>query len=607
MNSSHYCLSDPSREIRLLDLLPASPPGILRGRIRRATVGNAPVFVAVSHVWGQEDREAPMLLDSGCGTRLVQVSHNLESLFVRLLDDDSQATFPLLWDEGSMVPMWIDMVCINQVDAGEKALQIPLMRDIYSQARAVIIWINEDSIDLRNAFSYLRHMLAHAASDSSDLSTLFDPSGWDAVKVLLRCGWFHRRWTIQEAVIPTNAIFLCGDDVMDECALFGAIDMAIRVLFARPKEVKKVQDAHVGSMRPVLVLRELKNSYKTGYQLSLLWLLEHLRHTRTTLAHDEIYALLGLCGPEEVVANPIRYDLVPEEVYKTFAVSHAQLHQNLEFLGLCAPDQRDCFSLGPLETPNSRPFAGPSWVPKWHSKRLQRCLGPAIVDKGQDVFNASYSLPVTVSFQDNKLIALGIQVDRIRVIGDFCHRNRRRELSDPNSRLFQQYFDFWMRPAGGSPSLYENYKCRAGTFARTISLLGIYLDPLPSPSDVVDMFCRWCSNSSLGKQLAECGLVTKEDAERSGQKTFVRMKRLLAWDPFVTEQGYIGLARKGSHIGDEIWIVGGCSVPLLLFPQTGNPAHYQVNGEVFLDGFMFDEAMETADTKIQTARTVTLL
>lgn len=70
-------------------------------------------------------------LDSGCGSKHAQISPNLVALFNRLLDHDS-TTLPQLWKNDSRLPLWVDMICINQIDVGEKASQIPLMRDIYT-------------------------------------------------------------------------------------------------------------------------------------------------------------------------------------------------------------------------------------------------------------------------------------------------------------------------------------------------------------------------------------------------------------------------------------------------------------------------------------------
>lgn len=196
----------------------------------------------------------------------------------------------------------------------------------------------------------------------------------------------------------------------------------------------------------------------------------------------------------------------------------------------------------------------------------------------------------------------GILVDRIKVLGDFCRPDRRQELSDANSKLFQQYFDFWITPTG-HPMPYKGDASQIETFVRTISLLGIYLEPLPSPNELLEMFHRWCRGSTLEEQLEQRGLGRNSASRANGTKRFMRMKRLMSWEPFVAEQGYIGLAREKCSVGDEIWIIGGCSVPILLFAKAESPSHYEVRGETFLDGFMFGEIMNTG----RSIRRVTLV
>lgn len=607
MESSCYCLRAPTREIRLLDLLPAAGSGNLRCRVRRATIGEMPPFISVSHVWGTGKAEKPMHLDFECGTKDVRISQHLESLFVMLLCHSSKA-LPQLWNGSSRLPMWIDMICINQNDMDEKESQIPLMRKIYSEARFVIIWINECDISLHYAFQYLHQAVRdNPATGKNNTGIKFDPIGWNAIKHLLDCDWFHRRWVIQEAAIPKDAVFLCGADTMIMDDLFHGINVVVTALLARPKANKDLYSAHVGSVRPLLALIELRRSYaKTKQQLNLLWMLENLRLTRATLAHDQIYALLGLCSPEEVDKNPIRYDLEPEEVYRKSVVSHAQLHNDLDFLGLCTPAQRDALLSGPLGDLKPRPFKGPSWVPNWHSKNLRRCLGLGRLDNDRQFFCASAEIPVDPTFEGNDLMVSGILVDRIKVLGDFCRSSRCHELSDAQSKLFQQYFDFWMTPTR-YPMPYKDDVSQIETFARTISLLGIYLEPLPSPSELLEMFHRWASGSTLGEQLESRGLGCNSTCLPKGTKMFQKMRRLMSWEPFVTEQGYIGLAREKCSVGDEIWIIGGCSVPILLSTKAESPSHYEVRGETFLDGFMFGEIMSTERVERHSIRRVTLV
>ncbi|CAM1500658.1 Fc.00g098200.m01.CDS01 [Cosmosporella sp. VM-42] len=235
------------------------------------------------------------------------------------------------------------MACINQKDIGEKACQIPLMRRMYLQAQSVIIWINESDSQLRYAFHYIQQLNKTKLGIVADNpSSVFDPIGWDAITRLMRCDWFQRRWVIQEAAIPKEAVFLCGSDVMTMDDLFNGIDIAANALVARPKELKKLKFATVGPIRPIRALREIKKAAADGQDHPhLLWLLENLRSTRATMAHDQVYGLLGLCSLEEASRNPIRYDLRPEEIYRTSTESHARLHNDLEFLGLCTSAQRD--------------------------------------------------------------------------------------------------------------------------------------------------------------------------------------------------------------------------------------------------------------------------
>ncbi|KAI0432787.1 heterokaryon incompatibility protein-domain-containing protein [Xylaria sp. FL1042] len=544
MDSNHYCLSSPTTEIRLLDLLPATASGTLAARIRRFSLDDTPPYISISHVWGSEKATNPLHIESGCGNKDIQISRHLESLLVGLLCHTVD-TLPEIWSGRSRLPIWIDMICINQTDVGEKAAQIPLMRRIYSKATAVIIWINEYDSYLRYAFHYL-HRTVNQISRRQDEHNQpsFDPMGYDSIKRLLDCQWFHRRWVLQEVTVSQRAVFLCGADVLTLEDLFLGIDMTLKY-------------ATVGIFRPLLALREISKSFKDQRHLKLLWLLENLRLTQTTLPHDKVYGLLGFCSLEEATGNPIRYDLEPEEAYRTSVVTHQNRH-----------------------------FSAPSWVPNWDSQNLRRCLGLSQIAHDEKYFDAPGTLSLNYSFNKNELVVSGVMLDYIRVVGDFVQLDRRAELSHPDSRIFQQYFDFYMSMQI-EETPYRDELGRARAFSRTLSLLGVYLTPIPSPDDLPEMFYRWCQGSILGNQLEERGL-KYQAPQTDNQKGIMGMKRLLSWQPFVTQRGYIGLAREKCSFGDEIWIIGGCSVPVL-FSQTADGNNREVRGEVLIDGFMFGE------------------
>ncbi|KAI1028495.1 hypothetical protein LB503_002587 [Fusarium chuoi] len=603
MDSSHYyCLREPAHEIRLLDLLPATASGDLNGRVRRFSIGSAPAFVSVSHVWGDKKADRAMSLESGCGVKKLPIYLNLESFLVNILCHTPES-LPQVWEGNERLPMWIDMICIDQLDNNEKALQIPLMRDIYSKARSVVVWIHEYDSYLRYAFQHLRRFSSH----HTDNEIPFDPMGWDAIRRLLGCEWFHRRWVIQESVLPKTAIFLCGSESISMDDIFRGIDTAVKSLLARPRPMKKLKRGNTGEVRPIRVLRELRQALETDQnQFGLFWLMEHLRFTRATFAHDQVYSLLGVCNSREADATSVRYDLEPEEVYKRSAILHADIHCNLEFLGLCAPEQRDNICSGSPGNPVLRPFAGPSWVPNWHSQRLRRCLGLSHIDHEESFFNASEAVPFNPSFEEDQLTVSGVLIDRISSIAVFCPRDRAPDFSDANSKLYQQYLDFWMTPVE-EPAPYSDAVSRAEAFIRTLSLDGIYLEPVPSTDDIPTIFYNWCSGSALCERLETYGFKPKSSGTGPGQKAFIRMKRLVSWDPFITSKGYMGLGREGATIDDEIWLVGGCSTPVLLSPSTGSALQYEVKGEVFLDGFMFKGQLAGSSHQESKAERITLV
>ncbi|KAL7928891.1 heterokaryon incompatibility domain-containing protein [Trichoderma chlorosporum] len=535
MDSDHYRLRDASKKIRLLNL----------------------DLATVSHVWGDGKRDCNMRVGSGCGIRHVRMSPNLESSLPQTRDSN---TFPHLWEKRPRLLLCVDLICINQLDSGEKALQIPLRGKIHSQASSVIIWINEEDSRVGHAFYCSRYLDANKF-------------GGVSLKYLLNCNWFHRRWLFQERAVPKEAVFLCGSVVMSIDDLFSGIDIAASVLSARPRKIKMLHAIHVGELR--------KNYGDAEYHVSLLCLLEHFPSTRATVADDQIHSLLGLCSHQEVSGNPVWYDVELDVAYRTFAELHPRLYGNFEFLGLCTAAQRDVLWSGSVDKLICRPFAAPSWVPSWHSERLRRFSSLNDYDADLEFFNASNKIPLSRSFRADGLDVSGIWLDRILGLGDFYHQERLREL-------FQEYFDFSTTVA----AVKRIMPCRdkthlAETMTRTLSLLGIYLDPVPLPADTPDMFCRWCRGSNFGRQLAELGPRAKDGTNSKGGKMSMGMRHLMPWEP---------------RVGDEIWRVSGCSGLLLLSPQAEDSSLFKVNGEVFLDGFVLAEASkmdELGDTAVQ--------
>lgn len=42
------------------------------------------------------------------------------------------------------LPIWVDTICINQTDLGEKTPIIPMIQDIYREAEQVLVWLGPE-------------------------------------------------------------------------------------------------------------------------------------------------------------------------------------------------------------------------------------------------------------------------------------------------------------------------------------------------------------------------------------------------------------------------------------------------------------------------------
>lgn len=63
----------------------------------------------------------------------------------------------------------------------------------------------------------------------------------------------------------------------------------------------------------------------------------------------------------------------------------------------------------------------------------------------------------------------------------------------------------------------------------------------------------------------------------------------------MTENGYMGLAPVGTQVGDEVVVLLGCPVPLVLRRQNEK---FQVIGDTYVYGLMEGQAFEMPDFKV---------
>jgi hypothetical protein len=126
---------DPlKKQIRLLRLDASSTSHHIACNLERfeLEIAARDGFRALSYTWGPDTPTHHILID-GKSFRI------RENLYQYLRTIASQ-------DRGSTECIWIDQICINQIDDNERTQQVSIMTDIYRLARDVKIWLGPEDV-----------------------------------------------------------------------------------------------------------------------------------------------------------------------------------------------------------------------------------------------------------------------------------------------------------------------------------------------------------------------------------------------------------------------------------------------------------------------------
>ena len=129
MAYSYSTLDTASRRIRLIKLQPGDWDDDIRCDVFQASLDTQPQYTALSYAWGNQNISKPLLIY--CNGISFAVSENLYVALRRLRCPDD----PLV--------LWIDAICINQIDELERTHQVSMMRSIYMKSIETLIWLGD--------------------------------------------------------------------------------------------------------------------------------------------------------------------------------------------------------------------------------------------------------------------------------------------------------------------------------------------------------------------------------------------------------------------------------------------------------------------------------
>jgi hypothetical protein len=565
-----YTPLESPNKIRIVKVLPGEETADIRCQMNDADLDRPPSYHALSYVWGSAEVTSPIILNN----RLFFVTQNLWLALRHLRRRDSVCV------------MWIDAISINQLDNEERSTQVRRMKDIYSKAEEVIIWLgpeaNDSTLALELAARVDQYWFQQAqvlgrpesaimSISRDDLSTEITPYGGSdnhralkAFSLLLSRPWWERVWVIQEATTPGKSkIVQCGNNIIRWDALVTASKF-ISSLTLRPdlkEEFERVPPINQLSNRRLFNMESLRKAGQ--YSNDLLATLADFRHHKATDPRDMVYALLGFLEETVVAELAPDYSLNSSLVYENAAKLCILERGTLDCLGYCFFPQRD---------PSL-----PSWVPAWNNQGPGHPLAKHTARRYQgssvsSVYNAAGTYAVALdaaSFLGHKLVLKGLCVDKVKSAG----RPYDKVLHNEKDDILMD----WM-PNAPEDKYEHTGETRILAYCRTL-VADVAKEGSKRTRGFAIDWKYWREAKSLGEP--------PPGGERRiewGSLLYTTVGRCFIW----SDKGYMGLAPSDARPGDFICILLGGQV-LYVLRQRGEGFHFI--GECYVHGLMDGEAM----------------
>ncbi|THV44358.1 hypothetical protein BGAL_0663g00020 [Botrytis galanthina] len=332
-------------------------------------------YTALSYTWGSSSMDGRI----ECDGNEKAITTSLEIALRNMRKEDHS------------IVMWIDQICINQENNGEKEMQIPLMARIYKHAFNTVIWlgrgesVSDSAIqllkDINVKLLFIQLKIDHENFERMQLPRSNSKS-WHDLWRLLSHPWFTRLWIIQEVMLSNNPWIMCGDELLmwdefsravNHLSTCGILQW-LQLKFVNVEESGEVSDIS----QTILGLASQREHYRSaGYGTHIFDNLVSTRGGQCFDPRDKVYGLLGVCSDADKFH--VRYaDFTESQLYHDVAIN--ALTKDIQIL---TPSLV-------FKSIDHESLDLPSWVPDWRKDRQTNELG---------TYNASGSL----KFKSNKI------------------------------------------------------------------------------------------------------------------------------------------------------------------------------------------------------------
>ncbi len=558
---------------------------------------------------------------------------------------------------GSRLPIWVDAICINQDDPVEKSQQIAMMRDIYAKASCVFSWLGPSGHnDLDLALRTIRK-LAIRVRPGCSASQLFQDypeigvadarralppfnKYWAALTNFAEAEYFERLWIFQElwAADWDETVFLCGDEHLPMSSL-------ARYLAWTGYSYLPHDHTIFGNLFPRFPLLTQVHDLKPGRDKAAATTRLFLDIVGRSYCKDPRDKVFALCGIFRMDLTP-DYTMPVADVYAAWA---SNLHQDLPLGSLIFYSGIGLYPRA-LETHDL-----PSWLPDLVCVGHQTswCDATYLRDRYSDAETPAKYEP-TIS-PTRYLTCFGVQVTKVgRVVSragkqtfdytthmtrtmmlEYVWRNTStipflKHLVDNKSKFWAHGYyergsplyalvDLVNESTGGNPFLsklwgdslrqftpYNLFKeaLRVRALPRNFTIDELKFLGFPSEENLWECLAGMSSSPADNYDFDPAA---EPDPERD-EVVFKFVSRLLQFlfdrNVFHTVDGRVGGGPPGAETGDVVYLIHGCSLPVLLREVEGKLRHV---GVCYLPGLSAVDVLRILEERESDVREISLL
>ncbi|KAK6956388.1 hypothetical protein Daesc_001665 [Daldinia eschscholtzii] len=600
----HTPLDKDTGQIRILLLQPGTFHRPIRCSLSIESVQSR--FEALSYVWGDVNDTLPIEV---LGQEF-RVTRNLESALRHLRDSDQ------------IRRLWVDAICIDQNDNLERSHQVAMMDMIYSRAERVIAWLGLELSEMPALLmvkNFSRDLSLHwdpkkrANSDTNIVAPLFELLKW------LQNTWYNRMWTLQEALLAKSLIYMSGPFVFQHGEIEGVLKSYHRHMhrccsLSRTTGTEQIANIHNDLIASSQRAHSITLLRQQSHQLGFLEIAPRFRYREAKNPRDKVFGVLGLT--DDIPKDIIDYEKSVTDIYSLATVECIRRTGNLDILSHILSRLQSTSEYGPEKIE----YGLPSWVPDWNSRRPSDTWRLDELSKRQKltkVFSASHtnSTAYPEALNQNRLCLQGFFCDHVAKYGEV-------KESGPGVKKMEVFHN-WRELVKVDQEPEKPYISGSTVFDaywRTICMN--IACPMPSSdqprkADEVTRLSHdyWWWITLLRTKyshLSNRGNIEEKNLLAWGKFSTHLAIRLSGRKLFISKNGYIGLAPEDALEGDEIWVLDGGRLPLVLRPlgnrsEKGSETEYTLVGDSYVHGIMDGEFVEASMKRGETPRPVILV